>query len=98
MNNQLISIVPQASARLSRSMSSLQILRLAARTQPRSYLQSQFPPRRVPAVVRAPLTAYVSTFTADREKLKDAPVDKDGQSPVGKTVHDTETFEEFTAR
>lgn len=79
-------------------MSSLQILRLALRTQPRSYLQSKFPPRRMPVVVRAPLTAYVSSFTADREKLKDTPVDKDGPSPVGKTVHDTETFEEFTAR
>ena len=79
-------------------MSSFQLLRLGSRIQPRSYLQSQFSPRRLPVIVRAPLAAYSSTFTADRDQLKDKPVDKDGQAPVGKTVHDSETFEEFTDR
>ena len=80
-------------------MSSLQILRLASRTQPRSYLQSQFFPRRLPVRLRAPLAAYSSSSTADRDPPKEKQAEKEEHVPAPtKGAHDSETFEEFTDR
>lgn len=79
-------------------MSSLQIFRLASRTQPRRYLQSQFSPRRSPVIRRAPLAAYSSSSTVDQVQSKDQQVEKEEHAPAAKGVHDSETFEEFTDR